>query len=129
MDPHDPLNMTSGMQELIFVYNANAGLLNVLRDAVHCVVSPSTYPCRLCALTYSLEGMRKNWRRFVERLEIPARFLHKDELMAEFGIDDVLLPAVFLRIGDSIRELITADEINACRTLEDLKRSVEEALW
>ena len=37
---------------LVFVYNANAGLVAGMLDSVHKVVSPATYPCSLCAVTY-----------------------------------------------------------------------------
>ncbi len=43
---------------LVFVYNANSGLLNALLDMGHKVVSPRTYPCSLCALTYGSLGLR-----------------------------------------------------------------------
>lgn len=37
---------------LIFVYNAKSGLISAFGDMVHKIVSPATYPCSLCALTY-----------------------------------------------------------------------------
>jgi hypothetical protein len=40
------------MQELLFVYNADAGLVTGLLDTLHKVLSPSTYSCSLCAITY-----------------------------------------------------------------------------
>jgi len=46
------------MSKLIFVYNADSGLLNAMKDWAHKIVSPETYPCSLCALTYNNLGMR-----------------------------------------------------------------------
>jgi len=37
---------------LIFVYNANGGLVNSWLDTAHKIVSPSTYSCSLCAITF-----------------------------------------------------------------------------
>ncbi len=39
-------------QLLIFVYNANSDLFSTVTDFAHKILSPSTYQCQLCALTY-----------------------------------------------------------------------------
>jgi len=52
-------------KRLVIVYNANAGLMAGVMDSVHKIVSPSTYPCQLCAVTYGLTSMRKEWRAFL----------------------------------------------------------------
>ena len=39
-------------RSLILVYNADSGFFNALADSAHKLLSPSTYDCRLCALTY-----------------------------------------------------------------------------
>jgi len=54
------------MSKLIFVYNADSGLLNAMKDWAHKIVSPETYPCSLCALTYDNLGMRRPWREFIK---------------------------------------------------------------
>ncbi len=77
--------------KLLFVYNADSGLFNLLADAAHRVVHPSTYPCRLCAVTYSFTGMRSEWRDFIQSLDHPVEFLHRDELTTHYGIADVPL--------------------------------------
>ncbi|WP_232221892.1 hypothetical protein [Methanococcoides burtonii] len=43
---------------LIFVYNADSGLINEMKDYVHKIVSPSTYECNLCAITYGNTGIK-----------------------------------------------------------------------
>ena len=86
-------------EKVVFVYNADSGLLNFVLDAAHKLFAPSTYPCNLCALTYTPTGLPR-WRRFVKTLPWPVEFLHKDELVAQYGADDVALPAAFLWDGD-----------------------------
>jgi hypothetical protein len=110
--------------KLLLVYNADSGLFNLLADAAHRVVRPSTYPCRLCAITYTFTGMRSEWREFVQSLGHPIEFLHRDELAGVYGISDVPLPAVFVNWGDRTRLLITAAEIDGCKSMEDLKQLV-----
>ena len=70
---------------LIFAYNADSGFLEALKDGKRKVVSPSTHPCRLCALTYGLATMRPRWRRFVEGLGVKVEFLHRDEFRESYG--------------------------------------------
>jgi hypothetical protein len=109
---------------LVFVYNAGSGVFNALADAAHKIFSPRTYPCNLCALTHSAVGMRGEWKRFLEGLDSPVEFLHADELEARYGGAGVPLPAVFQREGERLEVSLGADAINACRTLDDLKRLI-----
>ena len=110
--------------KLVFVYNADSGLLNLLVDAAHRVIRPSTYPCRLCAVTYSLAGMRSEWKTFVQSLGVPVEFLHRDELRNQYGIADVPLPAAFIHSEGQISPWISATEINDCRSIDELKQLV-----
>ncbi len=113
---------------LVFVYNADSGVFNTLSDAAHKIFSPRTYACNLCALTYGAVQMRGEWKEFLGGLGRPLEFLHADELAARYGVKGVGLPAVFTRDGDQLKVLAGADSINACRTLDDLKRLILEGL-
>ena len=113
---------------LVFVYNADSGVFNTLADAAHKIFSPRTYACNLCALTYGTVQMRGEWREFLGGLGRPLEFLHADELAARYGLKGVGLPAVFTRDGGQLKALAGADSINACRTLDDLKRLILEGL-
>jgi hypothetical protein len=112
---------------LVFVYNADSGVFNTLADAAHKIFSPQTYACNLCALTHTAIGMRREWKRFLDGLDSPPEFLHADELTARYGVEGVPLPAVFKRDGERLEVLVGADSINACRTLDDLKRLILKA--
>ena len=112
---------------LVFVYNADSGVFNTLADVAHKIFSPDTYACNLCALTHTSFGMRGEWRRFLEGLGRPLEFLHADELKSRYGVEGVALPAVFEKDGASLRVAVSADEINACGTLEELKRLILDA--
>lgn len=108
------------ISRLIFVYNADSGLFNALADWAHKILSPETYACRLCAVTYDNFGMRREWRQFVESLGMPVEFLHRDELRRKYGVMDVPLPAVFAPDGHGLRVWLDAADVNACRTLNEL---------
>lgn len=110
-------------EKLIFVYNADSGLLNFVRDAAHKLFSPATYPCNLCALTYTPTGLPR-WRRFVKTLPWPVEFLHKDELAEQYRKTDVSLPAAFVWNGDDLQPWINVEEMNGFESLDDLITAV-----
>ncbi len=111
---------------LIFVYNADSGVFNTLSDLAHKTLSPATYSCNLCALTHGTFGMRGEWKEFLRKIKHPLEFLHADELRERYGIEDAPLPAIFKREDTTARLLIDDAKINACRTMEDLKKLISE---
>jgi hypothetical protein len=62
-------------QQLIFVYNANSDLFSTITDFAHKILSPSTYDCHLCALTYGNFSEKKEWKAFIENFPVNAIFL------------------------------------------------------
>lgn len=109
-------------QKLIFVYAADSGKLNALFDSAHKLISPSTYKCTLCKLTYGLIRQRGEWAAFIKTFEHPLEFLHRDEWAAHYPSHAAVgLPAVFrVANGSEPVTLITASEINRCRSLDEL---------
>jgi hypothetical protein len=107
-------------EELVFVYNANSGLLNSIKDLIHKNVRPATYPCKLCAITYNNTGIDPKWKRFIDDLQVKVTFLHKDEFAALHPGMEVDLPAAFLIRKNHIRPFITSVEMNGLRDLDDL---------
>jgi hypothetical protein len=109
---------------LVFVYNADSGVFNLLSDIAHKIFSPQTYACNLCAITHSNFGMKDEWREYLDSLDTPLEFLHADELKAAYKIENAKLPAIFLKENGELRETIDADAINYCRNVEDLKQLI-----
>ena len=125
--------MKNSQTELILVYNADSGFFNIIKDGLHKIVSPSKYQCNLCALTYGKVRMKDEWKTFIEKLNLPALFLHRDEFLKRLethphNLKNVKFPAVFLSKGGKISLLITHDEINRCKTLKDLINLITEKL-
>ena len=113
---------------LVFVYNADSGLVNTLLDIGHKIVSPRTYACNLCAITHSTFTMREEWKRFVAGLGVPIEFLHRDELERQYSLHDVGLPVVFRQRNGTLEVWITREEINRCRSLGELEQLVRTKL-
>jgi len=114
---------------LIFVYNADGGVLNAVKDAVHKVAMPATYPCSLCALTYGWVSMNSNWRRFLSSLPHTKVFHHRDDFAVAFPDLSPALPVIMLAEGKTPpRVLISADELDAMPDLASLMALVEERL-
>jgi hypothetical protein len=120
--------MSDPETSLIFVYNADSGLLNALNDGVLKIVSTSTYDCRLCGLTFGVVSMKPEWRRFVEDLGRPVEFLHRDEFKEKYGVECKEFPSAYLKTGEDIQLLISRDEMNDTYSLEDLMGLVKGKL-
>ena len=113
--------------QLIFVYNANSDLFSTVTDFAHKLLSPSTYQCRLCALTYGNFTAKQEWKSFIEGLPAEAVFLHKDDFEKRYKTK-VDLPAVFISSREAIKEIITKQKLESCQSLEELKNLVTEKL-
>lgn len=114
-------------QQLIFVYNADSGLFNSLNDFAHKIISPSTYQCNLCMLTYGNFSMKQDWKHFIQQLPADTMFLHKNEFKKTYRLKTDL-PAVFMQQDNALLMLIPGKEINNCRSLQQLKDLVSAKL-
>lgn len=112
---------------LLFVYNADSGLLNSLKDGVEKITSPLTYQCRLCGLTYGFATMKKEWKTFIDSLQIPVKFLHRNEFIEKYG-NKYGLPATFLEEVNKLELLISKKEMNDTESLNDLIHLVQRKL-
>lgn len=111
-------------KELIFVYNADAGVFNMAADWLHKIFSPKTYPCSLCALTYGHFGEKKAWRDFLNKLNHKTVFLHKDEFHREYPGQAFELPCVLYKDQNQLSEALSAKNLNKLKNLESFKREV-----
>jgi hypothetical protein len=110
---------------LLFVYNADGGLFNLAFDVAHKIFSPKTYNCNLCAVTHGAFGMKDEWRQYLKTLETPVEFLHADEFKARYQIKNIQkLPAIFKLENGELKLAINSDAVNACRSVNDLKRII-----
>src|SRR5512145_1925151 len=95
---------------LIFVFQCDRGNLSAIKDYSQTLATEKAPECGLLALISSPVGIKKSWKRYIQELKIPARFLYRDEYEEEFGELLTPLPAVFLHDQKTRSLLISADE-------------------
>ena len=105
--------------ELIFIYNAKSGVINELIDFTHKILSPETYGCNLCAISYGAFSMKKKWSTYIETLPFKSTFTYKDKFFKD-GYSNIKFPSIFIRSNEKIDEIISATEINEIKDLDQL---------
>ncbi|WP_048815484.1 hypothetical protein [Methanosalsum zhilinae] len=79
----------------------------MLKDYVHKIVSPSTYGCTLCSLTYDSRGVKDSWTKFVSQMHFRSEFFHRDEFIDKYGKADDQLPCIYLEKDGKLDLFIT----------------------
>lgn len=116
---------------LVFVYNANAGRANAILDGIHKILSPSTYDCKLCAITFGIFSENKKWKQFKESSDIDMVFYHKDEFGEKYkalmtSIFD--FPIIFLEENDTLNVLISTKELHDIENIDVLITEIKNRL-
>ena len=120
-----PLRKTD---KVIFVYNADSGLFNLVSDMAHKFLSPDTYNCQLCMLTHGHFGMRDQWHDYLETLDAELEFLHRDEFIKKYPEHKAELPALFLSRDATLEILVSASTILSCSTMDMLIHQVNDRI-
>ncbi len=113
---------------LIFVYNANAGILAGIMDSIHKTVSPATYECSLCAITYGAFAMDRRWKAWLKTLPYDVIFHHRPDFRAAYPDVHSALPAILLARGDAVIPIMSATEIARAKSVDALIAALEERL-
>jgi hypothetical protein len=120
-----------GLKTLLFVNNTNSGVLLSLKDfSAGKSASYGAGICNLSVITHSPVGMKKEWKRFLKDLEIPSRFLDREEFLSEFTFahPKTTFPLVLVQKGTELSVLIETEELNRCRDLNDLIHLMKQRL-
>ena len=118
----------SSKKNIIFIYNAKGGQWNYLIDTLHKYLSPKTYECNLCQITYDLK-MRKAWKDFIEESPHNYKFLHLEEL-SEFSLEAYVndLPICLEELNGKHNVLIDKNEMNTFQNEHELIESLKTKL-
>ncbi len=115
-------------EKLVFIYNADSGIVNTVKDFWHKALRPSTYKCNLCAQTFSPFGMKKEWKSFLGTLNIETEFLHKDEFLNKYDIQDAKYPSAYLLKNGILKLLITQEEMDKVASINEMEKLVSSKL-
>ncbi len=118
-----------GQAKLIFIYNADAGLVNAALDTLHKWFSPQTYNCQLCRISHHGFGMRRAMEEFLQQLDMELVFLHRDDYQGRVG-RPLELPVILLQgpTDPQAHVLLDRETINACEDLPQLLQALRAAL-
>ncbi len=111
------------LQKLIFVYNANSGIRNAILDGAHKVLSPSTYECKLCDITYGVFTENSLWKKFRQNTDLELEFLHKDEFEKEYASKfgySFTYPTVLAAEQGELQMFISTEEFERLKGAQDL---------
>jgi len=112
---------------LQFIYNANTGLFSKLTDFAHKAISPATYACNLCALTYGTFTMKQEWAEYIKSLPLEVEFIYRDKW--KFSTAHTQYPLVVLQKGENeVVLLLEAKQLNELKNLQELKQALAQAL-
>lgn len=112
------------MKKIVFIYNAKNGLWQAALDSIHKTVSPQTYECKLCGLTYGFFAMKKEWKEFLHSLETRG-FVMEFRYASDFPELAGVLPAVLLTDSEKNHQQVLInkkdfDKINDLNELIDM---------
>lgn len=118
------------IQTLIFVYNADANVFAMLTDFAHKILSPSSYGCNLCKVTYGHATMKRQWLNFIESLPVQVDFLHRDELREQYPqFASTALPAIFAQQADGTMSVaVNKEDIDKATSVDDMEHLVKRIL-
>lgn len=114
--------------KLIFVYNADAGFLSGMLDSIHKTVSPETYQCALCRLTYGAFAMDRSWKDYLRALPIATEFFHRQEFQVAYPEATFPLPVILLDNDGTLSPLLSAEQMQALPDVNALIGALETAL-
>lgn len=120
---------SSSIKELLFVYNANSGVVNSWMDIAHKVLQPSTYECHLCALTHGSFREKRIWKNFKNDFAIPMEFYHKDEFLKKYKskwLPKYEFPIILMADGAALQPLLTAQDFQEIETVQDLIQRLKD---
>ncbi len=116
--------------QLRFVYNVEATPVALVKDFVHRLVDPETYPCRLCDITYGRFVKKPGWQLFVWSLPVASAFHTRDGFRKTHpDVTGIEFPAVIAeKNSGELETLISAEEFRSITSLEELKARVTALL-
>jgi hypothetical protein len=71
--------------------------------------------------TFGAFSMKKDWRSFINNLNIDSEFLHRDEFEKKYRIKNAKYPSAYLYENGNISLLISDVEMNSVNNLDEIE--------
>jgi hypothetical protein len=72
--------------------------------------------------------MVRPWKLFLDSLDCPKEFLHRNEFLAQFPHSKIALPVILWEDETGLQTLLSAEEIKGCGNLENLTTTLRTKL-
>ena len=110
--------------KLIFVYNADSGLVNTVKDIGQKLFYPQNYGCLLCSLTHGTFRENPEWKAFRRSSAIEMHFLHRDEFERRYDMQ--MEYPLILKENERLEVAVSRDQMAEMKTLDDLVETVKK---
>lgn len=109
------------IEELVLVYNADAGLVSALQDSALKLFRLNG--CTLCTITHGVAGERADWKECKAAFGVPVAYFHRDDMPQDLrSAVSGQLPAVMAKVGREYVHLLGPDTLARCNgKVADLK--------
>ena len=115
------ISIPDQQNKLIFIYNASNDYLSVAFDFTHKIISPKTYQCSLCKVTYGAFKMHKKWKEYLDSINLEVIFLYKNNYKKYFpNLEVEDFPCSFLYDGKSNIKFLDKTDFDSCENLDEL---------
>lgn len=128
--PDDAAQPADAVLEVLGVYDADGGLRGELAYAVGKVLGRTH--CSLCDITHSPYRRKPAWDRMADRLGVPVRLAHRNELAPEEQAVAAALPLPLVlgrTAGGRRLVLLTSEQLDALGgSVDEFDRALRAAL-
>ena len=124
------LNYNSNdIETLVFLYNASDDAISVGFDFLHKIISPSTYQCSLCKITYGNFSMHDDWRNYLNSIPYKIDFLYKNNYKKYHEKLEVNeFPTAFVLKEGKYEIFLSKADFDSCEDLKSLMNLINNKL-
>ncbi len=112
------------------MYNAKSDFWNKYLDVAHKIISPSSYSCDLCSLTYGNFSEKKAWKAFRENTDYDFVFMYKDEFLKKYSLKEEAFkfPVILEKEKEAPRLFLDVEALSKLHSVEELIKILEKKI-
>ena len=123
------LKQLNSPKKIIFIYNASDNLSSVMFDFIHKIISPNTYQCSLCKITYGNFKKYDEWESYLQSIPYEIEFLYRNNYKDYYkDIEVEEFPIALIQNEDSYQIILLKKDFDSCNDLKELIQIIEKNL-